>query len=1184
MTVGLTDLQEVSLDETTRRQRLATDPKASAWVSANAGSGKTYVLARRVVRLLLAGANPSAILCLTFTKAAAAEMSGRIYALLSSWVMASDAELSQEIANVEGEMPNAEKVRRARTLFARALETPGGLKIQTLHAFCERILHQFPLEAGVPAGFDVLDDASAADLLRQAEAATLTAAFADPSTPLGLSFQTLIESVGDFTREAAIREGIGQRALLEAVLTEHGGSLEKLADELATFFKVTLDQTEQGLLQAVPFQGRWSEAAARQLAGDLSGGSTTEQATATRIQSALSAHVNTSSEAFSSYTEIFLTKSGTPRSDRAFASKDFLKDHPELIAIREAEVARILQALQERAALRTAQLTLALMTFTLDILQRYQREKTVRSVLDFSDLISSTARLLNHGPSALWVQFKLDGGIDHILIDEAQDTGPAPWSIVKALSSEFFSGFGARSVDRTVFAVGDVKQSIYSFQGADPEGFIRQRTRFGVEAEGAGAPWNPIELQLSFRSTSDVLSAVDRVFESDAMQEAVAHGDYAPHTAIRHADPGRVYVWPMMLTLPQEAPEDWTAPVDQVTHQSPQARLAEKIAGEVRHWLHAQTRLEGTGQIIRAGDILVLVRKRDAFVETLMRTLKAQNIPVAGADRVALSDHIAVKDLIALGEVALLPHHDLPLAALLRGPLFGVTEDDLFQIAHNRGAKTLREALRQAAADKENFAELERRLASWIGRADTAPPFEFFSRVLGPDGGRALFRQRLGVEADDILDEFLALTLAYEQSSQAPTLQGFLHYFEDAAGVIKREAEAEANEVRIMTVHGAKGLEAPIVFLVDTGSEPTSRQHMPHLRTYERGEGRSPGVFWAQPKPYVTEAQDHSDQFERAKRDAEYYRLLYVGMTRARDRLYVCGYAGKKGPHAACWHRLVDDALRPQCEVITDSLDEEIALLWQLPRKQDLHLSVDPPLQSHAEPDVFVEPSWLFERPPPPAYPLAMTPSGEVGGAAEMDDSASHAVTGEPTSPETCQETSQDADARRRAIERGRYIHALLQHLPGWQRADQDRRQHQLAERYGELGEALLASGYAEARAVLDHPDFQVIFGPESRAEIDIAGELIDAEGRVVRLTGRIDRLAIDGTMLMLVDFKTGRRPTDTGARSDYARQLALYSLILRGRFPKHHIKAALLWTGEPALQEVSADELAAFAVDYRLK
>lgn len=1230
----------LALDETTRRQRLATDPAGSAWVSANAGSGKTYVLARRVVRLLLAGANPAAILCLTFTKAAAAEMAGRVYGLLAEWVTAPEASLAEAILAVEGTPPQAAKIQLARTLFARALETPGGLKIQTLHAFCERILHQFPLEAGVPTGFEVLDEAGAAKLIRQAEADTLKAATHRQGSALEQAFTVLFETCGDHARDNAVRACLTERESLRAYFDSLGG-LDGLKPDLSDRFGVSLDQSEADVLEALPLQGILTEAKARQLSGDLAGGSKTEQKTAARLLAALDARQSGDPvAAFNTYCEIFLTKSGGPRADSSLASKTYLKAHPQLLDIRDAEVDRIMAAKDRRAAHRTASLTLALLTFAADILDRYQRAKRSRSLLDFSDLIAATAQLLASRPSAAWVQYKLDGGIDHILIDEAQDTSPAQWSIINALSAEFFAGDGARKIARTIFAVGDVKQSIYSFQGADPAGFLRQRARFGAAAQAAEAPWNPIELQLSFRSTRDVLGAVDRVFETAEMCQAVAEGDYSPHTANRHADPGKVVIWPMLSQESEAEPEDWTAPVDQVSRQSPEARLAKRIANEVRGWLDGAVRLHGAATPIRAGDVLILVRKRDAFVETLMRTLKAHAIPVAGADRVALAEHIAVKDLIALAEVALLPAQDLSLAALLRGPLFGLGEDALFDLAHRRGDRSLREALRSAATENAHLAKIEHRLARWLGRADTAPPYEFFARLLGPEGGRLLFRARLGSEVDDILDEFLQLTLTYEQSGEALSLQGFVSFFAASAGQIKREAETGANEVRIMTVHGAKGLEAPIVFLVDPGSAPISAQHMPVLRPLpERNAGgRAPsGLFWAQPKPYVTALQDASDTAIVEAAQAEYVRLLYVGMTRARDWLYICGYAGKRGADEACWHAIVTRALRSDCRpeheveneaengpaissanspqsqsegtYLTRADDEDAALIWQVPRKgpgsgaskvlNKPAATAPAPISSADQAVQTAPPSWLSTRPPPPAFPLALAPSGAVGAVLEADEdpvapSPIAAFEAGARPADAAQRKAAPEKERRTAIQRGRYIHDLLQHLPGHDVVAQDQRFQRLKRLYADpfyagLSADILQQGYHEVRRILDDPRFAVLFGPYSRAEVDLAGQLVDPKGRLVQLTGRVDRLAFKGKELLLVDFKTGRRPQLTepaqadAMRADYAQQLALYALVLAGRFPGYQIKAALLWTGEPALQELDTVALTEARAGYQL-
>ncbi len=535
----------------------------------------------------------------------------------------------------------------------------------------------------------------------------------------------------------------------------------------------------------------------------------------------------------------------------------------------------------------------------------YQRMKTARGALDFDDLIIKTTALLARSDAAQWVQYKLDRGVEHILVDEAQDTSPRQWQVVKALVEEFFAGEGASSATRTLFAVGDQKQSIFSFQGAVPAWFTRMQRELGQRARAAEARWFDPQLHLSFRSVPSVLSAVDGVFAAPGAYRALSDtGEPPTHSAARLGVPGRVILWPMIAPAEKIEPEDWATPLDHLGEASPEVKLAKRLARTIGRWLHGGERLD-SGEPIRAGGILILCRTRGAQTDAINRALKTAGVPIAGADRLHLTEHIAVMDLMALARVALLPEDDLSLAALLKSPLIGLGEDALFDLAHGRGG-ALWDALGRQAQERADFAEARARIERWRASADRREPYGFFARILGPEGGRERFLRRLGAEAEDVLDEFLTQALAYERIA-APTLQGFLAWLEGGTSEIKRDTETLRDEVRVMTVHGAKGLEADIVFVVDTGSMPVHPSHDAKVIALDddRDGSVSPLVWMRRLKamPKLVEARVKA---LRAGSQEEYLRLLYVAMTRARDRLIVCGTLKERGTDPVDgWHGLV---------------------------------------------------------------------------------------------------------------------------------------------------------------------------------------------------------------------------------------------------------------------------------------
>ncbi len=841
------------------------------------------------------------------------------------------------------------------------------------------------------------------------------------------------------------------------------------------------------------------------------------------------------------YRAVFLTKAGEVR--KTLASKGTASacpDGPDILA-REAERLRLLA--ERRKLIEVAENSDAALAAGFTLLELFKRDKRRKAVLDFDDLILETLELLTRPGVAPWVLYKLDNGIDHILIDEAQDTNPEQWQVIEALADEFFAGEGAHEERRTIFAVGDVKQSIYSFQRADPREFIASRAHFSGRVTDAAQTFRDVALDMSFRSTPAVLSLVDAVFAQGEARAGLLEDRALHHRARREGSAGRIELWQPEQPPVVEEQEGWVLPLEARREFEAPAKLALRIADTVAGWIASKEMLPAKGRPIRAGDILVLVRRRGAFDAHLISALKARGIPVAGADRMVVTEQIAVMDLMAAGRFTLLPEDDLTLATVLKGPLLNFGEDKLFDLAHDRGRVALWQALARRRGDDADFARCHAALARWLGAADLAPPFEFFSTLLNePDdagrSGRERLVARLGQEANDPIDEFLSLALTFEQT-HTPSLEAFLHWLAAAPATVKRDMEQGRNEVRVMTVHGAKGLQAPIVFLPDTCQVPT----------------RGPRLLWIDdpmppakrlmvwPGKSENEAGPCADAraLYNLRREEEYLRLLYVALTRAEDQIFICGWDTSRTRPERCWYNLVSAAMEGIEGTETVDTPAGPVIRYETPQTAPVETQEEPASQG-GRPAL---PDWAHRAPPEepsPARPLA--PSA-------------------PADPEPAVRSPLVAAARkaeeRVRFRRGTLVHALLERLP--ELAPEARegaaRRYLGAPAHG-LGAGEIDALIAETVAVLDHPDFAALFGPGSRAEVPVAGVV----GKTP-VAGYVDRLAVTDSQVLVIDYKTNRPPP---ARADdvpmaYLRQMAAYRRLLQGIYPDREVMCALLWT-----------------------
>lgn len=1106
-------------DDASERQVQAADPAASTWLSANAGSGKTRVLTDRVARLLLRGVPPQRILCLTYTKAAASEMQNRLFARLGEWAMLDDDRLADALLAMGAvDRVDPAMLRRARRLFAAAIETPGGLKIQTIHAFCAGLLRRFPLEAGVSPGFTEIEERTAT-LLRDAVIEEIA-----ERAPLAL----------DAVARHAPADGVEK---LAAEILRHREALSVPREEsvIKAMFGLAPDDDVAQLIAAV-FVGD-EVALLAQVIPLLKAGSVTDKKAAEKLRNmSLNGWLVTDLEALEG---IFLTGAGAAAPFTAkigkFPTKATQTALGPLQNRLEALMLRVEAARPRRLAVAAALRTQALHDFAQVFLPAYAARKARQGWLDFDDLILRAQALLSDPSVAQWVLWKLDGGVDHILVDEAQDTSPAQWHVIERLTQEFTAGTGAEAAERTVFVVGDKKQSIYSFQGADLAAFDRMRAHFSARLGEMGVPLAELLLEHSFRSSNAVLRLVDETFDH---VRGRGLGGPVHHIAFRSAMPGRVDLWPVVPKAESDEDRDWFDPVDIVTDEHECARLARRTATEIARMLTEGTPIPGPdgARQVQAGDFLILVQRRSELFYHLIRACKAAGLPIAGADRMNLASELAVKDLTALLAFLNLPEDDLALAGALRSPLLGYSEDALFRVAHGR-AGTLWQALRAVGGEALEI------VSDLLNSADFLRPYDLLERILTRHGGRRRLMSRLGIEAEDGIDALLSQALSYERT-EVPSLTGFLTWLQSGEVQIKRQLDSGSGLIRVMTVHGAKGLEAPIVIL------PDSAKRQP-------GRGRSlcalpcGGVAWAMAARDNPPALAVAREAEAVAQAEERDRLLYVAMTRAESWLIVAA-AGEIGD-GVCWYDRVADAM---------------AHAGAEPRT--FHFGAGQRLQHGGWPEVAAAaedppalpaplPGWACAPPPPVLRTAALLSPSNLGGA--------KALAGEGAT------LSEDP-----AMRRGRQLHRLLEHLPDWPRAE-----------WPAMAAALLQAGedsepdararatlLIEAQRVLDTPDLAPLFAPGALVEVEITA---DIAGR--RMLGTIDRLIVASDRVLAIDYKSNMvvPPAPDAVPEGLLRQMAAYRAALAQIYPERRIEAALLWTAQARLMQLPATLLdAAFA------
>ncbi|BDW82425.1 double-strand break repair helicase AddA [Erythrobacter sp. Dej080120_24] len=1147
------------------KQLAAANPEDNVWLSASAGTGKTQVLSARVLRLLLTpGVDPSQILCLTFTKAGAAEMATRINEVLARWVRLEETALFKDLGNL-GADQSAATMAHARTLFASVIDCPGGgLRIDTIHAFSQWLLSRFPEEAGLLPGARPMEDRDREMLARDVLAEMLEEAEANGD-------EALLGAVRKYSLEKGPNALLGwlmrcagaadlweghdawqppMQARVNRLIGIPSDADERWAEEL-----LHPDNFPDGHLRSMlPLMQEWNAKAGRE-ASDF-------------IARWLVADVSQRAEIVSSIYDSILKKDGEPRvMAKPTQAEPRLPDWQQAVAEAMAnfEARKRLLALSDFI---TPALELGRAFFL-----RWEEAKAREGLLDFDDLIRKAGTVLKNSTAADWIRYKLDRSFDHVLIDEAQDTNSAQWDIVHAVIDDYFSGEGARGDKiRTIFTVGDYKQAIFGFQGTSPDNFERakQKVHARILAARANAEairsnrrmptWKDLELGLSYRTSPVVLDFVNRVIEMLGFPAFGLKKAPEPHESSTPELGGLVTLWdPVTVADNEEEDDEGRGPDagENSDYQQGEERgwlpkhdtvLAEKIAKQVHQWIYGPEPFvleKGKRRYAQAGDVMVLVRRRAELAREIVAKLYAKGVPVAGVDRLRLGDPLAVKDLMAALRFAAQPLDDLSLANLLSSPLIGWSQDDLLQFIPRKPKSRLWEHLRDHSDAK--VIETVEKLRELLARADFETPQALLAWLLtGPWQGRKRLVERLGREANDPIDELVNTAFAY-QSGHIPSLAGFIAWFDAGDGELKRDSDEATGQVRVMTVHGSKGLQAPIVILADATGKPGESADLELVDDPSGTLGEEARKVPVPPVSKDARAGRLAEAHEAALAAnlQEHWRLLYVAMTRAEEALFIGGALtakqAKSGVPEDSWYAHLEAAF--DGERIEDPIWYGRRQIGEFPRSGDIEDKPD--RQETAD-----LPPWLTQPigpEPRPPRPLAPSSAGEVQGS-------------DPPLP---------AEAAALAARRGTLIHRMLERLPEIASSQRMKQATAWLERQaGDLDEAVRAEMLESALAVVEQPEFAEIFSPSALAEVPLAATV----GGVV-IAGTADRLLITEKEVTVVDFKTTRRPPERIEEIPVStlRQMSAYAAALAKIYPGRTIRAAILYTHAPSLFEIPA-------------
>lgn len=1139
-----------SIEEVERQQNKASDPQYSIWTSASAGSGKTTVLVKRLLRMLLNNIEPSKILCITFTNTGAAEMKNRINEKLASWTVMDDGELKKEIIKLDEKDNIEQKLKTARTLFAKILDNSNDFKILTIHSFCQQIIKRFPLEANIVPNFQILDEISSLELLMQAEKELLKS----NNEEIKKSIQYIFTYINEDQFIELLKQAINQKDNLLYIKSKFY-TIQGIIDELQKIFKIDnkkeLENIEDEFYENTDF---------------------------TIINQGIKDSLNNSDNKFNNkfikiiteyqkdkdliydYINCFLTTDGKITS--RLLSKDMQKVFPELhdFILKEAE--RSYQTKEYINNLTNFEFTSAFLNITYYIFEIYSFLKKQKGCLDYSDLIFETNKLLSNskfnnldGENAFssWINYKLDEGIDHILIDEAQDTSPLQWDIVRSITTEFFSGQGQKGeLDRTIFVVGDEKQSIFSFQGAEPDIFNLTLKDYKYKIEQCGKKFDNIFLNTSFRSLKSVLNVVDEVFAEPYRKNAITKlVDKITHKVAREESAGKVEIWPLVeeKDIEQEktekveknTPLDWQINYTEKIEKSNKQKLAETIANEVYDWFkNGKTicdRKLKCSRKLKYSDIMILVRSRDKdFINYLVRQFNKKHIPTMGNDKFDLLNNIISQDIISLLKFLIFNEDDLVLANIVKSPFLNLDEEDLYTLCDYKNENQC--SLWTAFQNIEKYKNQKIFLEDIIEKSKNTSIYELLLYIFEVQNTKKLFKQRFQYIADEILNEFLNLANEYEKTHNNSTILNFISFLENTDLEIKRDMEQKTDEIKILTVHASKGLESPIVILPDTNHTTKTIQRIDEILRYKE-EGNDYYIPMIQKEKTIL-IEEIKDSMKN-KIEEEYLRLLYVAMTRAENELYICDYKRKGESKENCWYSILLNTIQNNKDVkIRHSKNIEGDILYI--GDQDNYCNILASCNNQQK-----------------NYKIEEEKINEIIATFSQNKEKTNEIKIINPSIYYQENAIKTPIQNSENLENGKLVHKLLEILPNLDSGE-----------WQDIIDIYLRNSNNKEKItnivlnILNNQEFNFLFSKNSKAEVPIFAKI---DGNII--SGKIDRLSIIDDTVYIVDYKNTNTLYNT-IPEKYKIQLNLYKKVLEKIYTDKKIKCYILWTSFGKIEYVS--------------